>query len=93
MIVVSMFFPNTNQTDFDNIYYADSHYKNLKNLLNPLGLVGIEMQSGISDTNPETPPKYHAITNFKFESITKRQFRRQLQDLDQICHCFALNPT
>ena len=69
MIVVSMFFPNTNQTDFDNIYYADSHYKNLKNLLNPLGLVGIEMQSGISDTNPETPPKYHAITNFKFESI------------------------
>ena len=52
MIVVSMFFPNTNQTDFDNIYYADSHYKNLKNLLNPLGLVGIEMQSGISDTNP-----------------------------------------
>tara|TARA_B100000676_G_C17952057_1_gene772581 strand:+ start:59 stop:373 length:315 start_codon:yes stop_codon:yes gene_type:complete len=69
MIVVSMFFPNTNQTKFDNIYYRDSHYKIVRNLLDPLGLVEIEMLAGVSDTSPETPPKYHAITNFKFKSI------------------------
>lgn len=69
MIVVGMFFPLTTETNFNHIYYENSHYIKVKNLLTPLGLIDIEMQAGISDTNPEKPPMYHAITNFKFKSV------------------------
>ena len=69
MFVVTMFFPNLPQIVFDQNYYLNDHLKNVKNLLDTLGLIDIEMQIGISDTNPETLPQYHAITNLKFHSI------------------------
>ena len=93
MIVVSMFFPNANDIVFDVKYYIETHIEKIKNLLEPLGLIDIQIQKGISSSNPGTPPKYFAVTYLNFNSVEEAHdaftiaARQIIKDVSNFTNC------
>ena len=73
MIKASVLYPNGPGKKFDADYYAGSHAKMVKRLLEPLGLVQIGIEKGIATLEPGAPAPYVAIGYLLFNTIEEFQ--------------------
>ena len=69
MIRVTILFPNDEGSKFDHEYYMNNHVPMAKGLLEPLGLVAFNVDKGISDTDPNAPPRFHVIAGMVFNTV------------------------
>ena len=71
MIRVAVLYANSDGASFDVLYYKNSHMKLVQERLNPLGMLGCEVDAGIPGMDDQPPP-YLAIGYLFFE--TAEQF-------------------
>ena len=69
MVRLSVMYPRTPQSRFDWDYYLGPHLQLAHQLLDPRGLVRIEIDKGISSVPPGTPAPYHAVGHLFFRSM------------------------
>ena len=69
MIRVSLLFPNQLGSTFDQNYFADKHIQMAKQRLEGLGLVGVEIDRGISAADPNSAAPFVAVAHFTFNSV------------------------
>ena len=68
MIRVSVLYPSSSGDSFDVDYYKNTHMKLVREKLGPLGLLGCEVDAGITGLG-DTPPPYAAIGYLFYESV------------------------
>ena len=69
MIKVTVLYPNEEGKNFDLDYYAGTHMPLVQERLESFGLVRREVEKGISDTDPNAPPRFVAIGSLYFETV------------------------
>ena len=69
MIRVLMLFPNEEGSSFDHTYYTENHLPLVKERLEPHGLVRVEIDKGISATDPNAPPPFTVMASLMFNSV------------------------
>ena len=67
MIRLQAFYPNTEGGRFDHDYYVRSHAASVRELLEPLGMVGFEVSRGIESMDGGKAP-YTCVVTATFES-------------------------
>ena len=68
MIRVAVMYPQSKDKSFDLEYFKNKHMKLVKEKLGPMGLVGAELDSGISGIGG-SPAPYFAIGYMVFETL------------------------
>ncbi len=71
MIKASVFYDNDKNARFDENYFLENHIPLVKEKLNPLGMVKIEVEKGLSGVSPDEPAKFQWTAHMYFESIEK----------------------
>ena len=69
MIRVSAYYPNESGKAFDHDYHMKTHIPLAKRLLEPRGLLSVEVDKGISAPDPNDPPPYIVIDHLNFSSV------------------------
>lgn len=69
MIRVAVLYPQQNDSHFDLDYYLNRHIPLVKERLNPLGLIRVEVDEGIGTSAPDQLAPYAAIGYLVFERI------------------------
>ena len=69
MIKVSVYYPNEEGKNFDIDYYVNTHMALVRERLNSFGLARIEVEKGISDTDPSAPPRFVAVGVLYFDTV------------------------
>jgi uncharacterized protein (TIGR02118 family) len=69
MIKVSVYYPNEEGKRFDIDYYANQHMPLVHQRLDSSGLVRTEVEKGVSDTDPNAPPRYVAVGTLYFDTV------------------------
>jgi uncharacterized protein (TIGR02118 family) len=69
MIKVTVMYPNEEGKKFDMDYYVNKHIPMVADLLTPGGMIRVELEKGISGTDPNSPPMYVAVGNLYFNTI------------------------
>ena len=67
MVRIAVLYPNSDGASFDVRYYRDKHMKLVREKLDPLGMLGCEVDAGISGMGDQPPP-YLAIGYLFFET-------------------------
>ena len=67
MIRVAVLYPNSSGSSFDVDYYKSKHMKLVRERLDPLGMLGCEVDAGIAGLGG-APPPYAAIGYLFFET-------------------------
>lgn len=68
MIKVSVFYPNTEGSQFDFDYYLNTHVELAKRVLAP-ALLNFAVDYGLTGGLPDSKPPYHAVGHLTFESL------------------------
>lgn len=68
MIRLTVLYPKTETSQFDLAYYLDKHIPLVKERLTPFGLVGVDMQEGLTGGTPDSLPLYAMITGLIFNT-------------------------
>jgi len=68
MIRVSLLYPNHPGSTFDQNYFADRHIPMTKQRLEPLGLVRLEIDRGISAADPNSAAPFVAVAHLTSRS-------------------------
>ena len=68
MIKVTVAYPTEGDKNFDLDYYVETHMALVTRLLTPLGLIKVEVDKGISGTDPNSPPPYVCVGHVYFNS-------------------------
>ena len=71
MVRLSVMYPATPESRFDWDYYLGHHIELSRTLLNPRGLIRIEIDKGIGSFPPGAPPPYHACGHLFFHSLVE----------------------
>ena len=69
MIRVAVLYPQQNDSQFDLAYYLNKHIPLVKERLNSLGLIRVEVDEGIGTSAPDRLAPYAAIGYLVFERI------------------------
>lgn len=69
MIKVTMLYPNAPGSKFDENYYMEKHLPLVHQLLDPRGLVRVEIDRGISASDPNAPPPFVFAAHLMFNSV------------------------
>lgn len=69
MIKVSVMYPMNADPRFDWDYYLGEHLRLAHQLLDPRGLVRLEIDRGLGSFPPGTPAPYHAVGHLFFRSM------------------------
>ena len=69
MIRVLVLYPQEEGGTFDHTYLMEKHLPMVKERLEPRGLLRIEVDKGISATDPNAPPSFSVINSLMFNSI------------------------
>jgi len=69
MIKVTVFYPNEEGKKFDMDYYTGTHLPMVQERLSSFGLVRSEVEKGVSDTDPNAPPRFVVIGSLYFEAL------------------------
>ena len=69
MIKVSVYYPNEEGKSFNIDYYANTHMPLVRDRLESFGLGRIEVEKGISDTDPNAPPRFVAVGTLYFDTV------------------------
>ena len=72
MVSLIVIYPASNGTTFDWDYYSGPHVALAKRLLEPRGMVRIEIGRGVSGL-PGTPAPYYAVANLYFATSQQLQ--------------------
>ena len=62
-------YPNETGKKFDMDYYANKHVPLVAGLLASGGLIRVELEKGISGTDPNSPPMYVAVGSLYFNTL------------------------
>jgi len=73
MIRLSVMYPAGPGSTFNWKYYLSTHLELAHRLLDPRGLVRIEIDRGVGSFPPGTPAPYHAIGHLFFKSMADLQ--------------------
>ena len=68
MIKVTILYPNEQGKKFDFDYWVNTHVLMVQRLLGPMGLVKGELEKGVSDTDPNLPPRFIALGHLYFNT-------------------------
>ena len=69
MIRVSVAYPNESGKKFDWDYYTNTHLPLVHQHLDPLGLVKLEVDKGLSAPDPTAPPPFIAVAYLQFNTL------------------------
>ena len=69
MVCLTVFYPATPGSRFDWDYYLGAHVALAHRLLDPHGLVRIEIKRGIDGFPPGSPAPYQAVAHLFFHSV------------------------
>ena len=69
MIVVSVMYPNTAGSKFDQDYYLATHIPLVNKHWAGNGLEGVKLVKGMAGGGPEEPPTYQIMAHLEFSSI------------------------
>jgi uncharacterized protein (TIGR02118 family) len=69
MIKVTVFYPTEPGKKFDMDYCQNKHYPLVHRLLDSEGLMRTEIEKGISDTDPNAPPRFVAVGSLYFDTV------------------------
>ena len=69
MIRISVMYPAVPGSNFDWDYYLGKHLELAHELLDPRGLVKLEIDRGISGLRPGAPPPNHAVGHLFFRTM------------------------
>ena len=69
MIKVSVFYPNEPGKKFDMDYCQNKHFPLVHQRLDSEGLVRTEIERGVSDTDPNAPPRFVAVASLYFDTV------------------------
>ena len=69
MIKVTVLYPNEADKKFDFDYYKNKHIPMVGGLLESMGLLKGEMESGISSADPSAPAPFVAIGSLYFNKV------------------------
>jgi uncharacterized protein (TIGR02118 family) len=73
MVRLSVLYPATPGSRFDWDYYVSRHVELVHRLLDPLGLIRLEIDRGIAGFPPGSPAPYQAIGHLFFPTIEALQ--------------------
>jgi uncharacterized protein (TIGR02118 family) len=73
MIRLSVMYPAPPGSRFDWDYYLGPHLELAHRLLDPRGLIRIEIDKGLGSFPPGTPAPYHAVGHLFFHTIADMQ--------------------
>jgi uncharacterized protein (TIGR02118 family) len=68
MIKVTVMYPNEEGKKFDFDYWVNTHLPIVHRLLDSNGLIKDELEKGVSDTDPNAPPRYIAVGHLYFNT-------------------------
>lgn len=68
MICLTVLYPKTTDSQFDMAYYLQTHTPLVQERLTPIGLTGIDLESGLAGGAPDSPPTYTMIARLRFAS-------------------------
>lgn len=68
MIKVSFLYPNEADKKFDLDYYTGTYMPLVHQLLDGMGLLRVEVESGISSADPNAPAPFIAVGNLYFNT-------------------------
>lgn len=71
MIRVLVLYPHEEGATFDHTYFMEKHLPMVKERLEPRGLLRIEVDKGISATDPNAPPAYSVMNSLMFNTISE----------------------
>lgn len=69
MIRITVLYPNEERKKFDWDYYLNKHMPMAQKMLEPLGLVKLEVDKGVGTREPGAPPPYIAIGYLYFNTM------------------------
>jgi len=69
MIRVLVLYPQEEGSTFDHAYFMEKHLPMVKERLEPLGLLRIEVDKGISATDPNAPAPYSVMNSLMFNTV------------------------
>ena len=69
MIRVAVLYPNEPGSKFDESYYMEKHIPMVKQQLASRGLVRVEVNKGISGSDPNAPAPFIFIANLVFNTV------------------------
>ncbi len=69
MIKVSVYYPNEEGKNFDIDYYVNTHMALVRERLDSFGLDRIEVEKGVSDADPNAPPRFVAVGVLYFDTV------------------------
>ena len=69
MIRVTVSYPNEQGKKFDWDYFTNTHLPLAHEHLDPLGLVKLEVDKGISGPDPSAPPSFTAVVHMIFNTV------------------------
>jgi uncharacterized protein (TIGR02118 family) len=73
MVKLSVMYPMTANSKFDWDYYLGEHLRLAHQLLDPRGLVRIEIDRGLGSFPPGAPAPYHAVGHLYFRGMEEMQ--------------------
>lgn len=73
MISLTVLYPKTADSQFDLDYYLNTHTPLVKERLASVGLMGVDLRTGLAGGAPDSPPAYTMICNLSFNSIEELQ--------------------
>jgi len=73
MIKLTVLYPKNENSHFDMDYYLRTHAALIRERLNPLGLIRVDLQEGIGGITPGTPAPYAMIGSLCFDTMDDLQ--------------------
>jgi len=73
MYKITVLYPKTAEDDFNLAYYMDAHTPLVKKLLEPYGLVKVDIEVGIAGPAPGSEPPFALICGIYFNDIESLQ--------------------
>jgi len=73
MIRISIFYPNTPESQFNLEYYLHTHIPRVEEVLKPLGLVNMEADRGIGTSMPSDALPFAVIEHLMFNNFEEMQ--------------------
>lgn len=73
MVRLTVLYPKSAASYFEMDYYLQKHTPLARESFTPFGLVRVELEEGLAGGAPDTPPAYHMIASFSFNTMEELQ--------------------
>lgn len=73
MVRLTVLYPKSATSYFGMDYYLQKHTPLARESFTPFGLLRVELEEGLTGGAPDTPPAYHMIASFSFNTMEELQ--------------------